>query len=49
MTAAGSGAITQNLSYRERLFHWIRSTFPNDLHHFANGALAAATSGYVAQ
>mmetsp|Transcript_5659 Transcript_5659/g.16154 ORF Transcript_5659/g.16154 Transcript_5659/m.16154 type:complete len:353 (+) Transcript_5659:372-1430(+) len=46
---AGVGAKSQNLAYRERLFYWIRKTFPNDNHVFANGALAAAPSSYMSQ
>ena len=47
--AAGVGAETPNLSYRERLFEWIRDTFPHENHTFANGALAAAPSTYIHQ
>lgn len=47
--AAGVGAATIDLSYRERLFYWIRSTFPNQNHTFHNGALAAAPSSYMSQ
>jgi len=43
------GAATENLSYRERLFYWIRTTFPNSNHTFHNGALAAAPSSYMSQ
>ena len=43
------GAATIGLSYRERLFHWIRTVFPNQNHTFHNGALAAAPSSYMSQ
>lgn len=47
--AAGVGAATDDLSYRERLFYWIRTVFPNRNHTFHNGALAAAPSSYMSQ
>ena len=43
------GAATIDLSYRERLFYWIRTVFPNQNHTFHNGALAAAPSSYMSQ
>ena len=46
---AGVGAATIDLSYRERLFYWIRTVFPNQNHTFHNGALAAAPSSYMSQ
>jgi hypothetical protein len=49
MYAAGVGAATIDLSYRERLFYWIRTVFPNQNHTFHNGALAAAPSSYMSQ
>ena len=49
MVAAGVGAESPNLSYRERVFEWIRKTFPHQNHTFFNGALAAASSTYIHQ